>query len=301
MSRSPTITPAPEAAAQAARMRALRYLVVYPAHSARRMAHEEAAVARFRGHGYDVRGFGVPCPDGWWDFPRLDAAWRAADPALMRSYEVLAAELARTDVVIASGGSMLHPELLRGHGAYSVFVCGDDPENSDRLSRPVAPSFDHCMPTNIACVDDYRAWGCARVDWIFPPLRPDRRRDGLTVEDVLEGRRDTPITMLSERVYGLSDRAQRLERLHREFPEAVLRGEGWPLGFLPAHEVGPLLADTRLGWNLHNSIGPCNTRLMELPAWGVLQVCDNRARLGPVFELDREVVGFETIDECVPS
>jgi len=280
-------------------MRSLRYLIVYPAHSAARMSHEERAIARYRGYGFDVRGYGVPCPDGWWDHPKLDAAWQGRDPQLMLHYEALSEMLDDSDVVIASGGSMLHPDLLAGRRLYSVFICGDDPENSDRLSRLAAPAFDHSLPLNIACVEDYRAWGCARVDWIFPPLRPEDAPTDLTTTEVLEGDREFPITMLCERIFGLSDRAQRLERLETAFPDALLRGPGWAGGYLPQRLVQPVLRSTKIGWNLHNSIGPCNTRLMSLPAHGVLQICDNASRLASIFALDHEVVGFETIDECI--
>ena len=36
-----------------------------------------------------------------------------------------------------------------------------------------------------------------------------------------------------------------------------------------------------------------------LPANGIMQLCDNKAYLGKIFELDKEVVGFETIDEAI--
>ena len=44
---------------------------------------------------------------------------------------------------------------------------------------------------------------------------------------------------------------------------------------------------------------PINTRLFYLPANGVLQICDNKSHLGKVFEIGKEVVGFENINEAI--
>ena len=40
---------------------------------------------------------------------------------------------------------------------------------------------------------------------------------------------------------------------------------------------------------------------MMLPAFGVMQICDCRENLGTIFKLGEEVVGFETMDECVDA
>ena len=60
-----------------------------------------------------------------------------------------------------------------------------------------------------------------------------------------------------------------------------------------------LLQRTKIGINIHNSTGPINLRTYYLPANGVMQICDNKSYLGKVFELNKEVVGFDTIDEAI--
>ena len=194
---------------------------------------------------------------------------------------------------------MIHPEFVEQFDAYSLFICGDDPESSDRLSKPIAPHFDHCFPVNVACVDDYVAWGAKRVDWIFHALRPGFVDPEMTREKILQEQREIDVTMFCERIHGLSDRAQRLERLHTEFPHANLRGQGWPGGFAKDGEIRNTYRQTRIGWNFHHSIGPCNSRMYMLPAFGVLQICDNKDNLGRILELDREVIGFDTLEECI--
>ena len=66
-------------------------------------------------------------------------------------------------------------------------------------------------------------------------------------------------------------------------------------------ELLGLYRRARIGWNLHNSIGPVNSRTMMLPAFGVMQICDCRDNLGKVFRLGEEAIGFETMDECVDA
>ncbi|MBK8096785.1 MAG: glycosyltransferase [Planctomycetes bacterium] len=280
----------------------VRGRIVYPAHSPARVREEAAfaaSLAQLRGD--DVQAVGVTCPDGWWDFPRLDAAWRQRDAGLLRAFDQLGDELAGADIVLASGGAMLHPRFLEQLSAATVLVCGDDPENSDRLSRPVAPHFDVAFTTNVACVADYRRWGCRRADWLFPPLRAADLAAAGPVPEVLERPRDLDAVMLCERVFGLSDRAQRVERLVAAVPTAFIAGRGWPRGFVDDTTMQALFRRGKIGWNLHNSLGPCNVRLTQLPAYGVLQICDNKSHLGEVFALGDEVVGFDTIDECIEA
>lgn len=276
--------------------RKLRYAIVYPYSSEARRLEEETFAANVRALGFDVETIGLPCPGGWWHFPKLDEKWRTRSADLMAMYTQLEERLRSKDVLVSSGGPMLHPEFVRTLSTFNVWVCADDPESSEVLSKPAAPAFDFAFPINIACVDDYRRWGCRNVEWIFTPVRPELCAPELTESSILHGPRDLDVVLLCERVFNLSDRAQRIEALVKEFPNAFVRGPGWPGG---AVEAPPVYRRAKIGWNLHNSIGPCNTRTTMLPAFGVLEICDNRSHLGKIYELDREVVGFETLAECI--
>ena len=68
---------------------------------------------------------------------------------------------------------------------------------------------------------------------------------------------------------------------------------------LREEEKIPLYQKTKIGPNFHNSTGPINYRLYTLPANGVMQLCDNKSHLGSIFELDKEVVGFNTVEEAI--
>lgn len=268
---------------------------VYPAYSQSRVDEEECSTQRLRALGHDVHAFGIDCPH-WYLFPELDQRYRSRDPQLMASYDRFARELGDADILIAAGGSMLHPDFVRQFRGTSVFCSADDPENSAQLSQPIAPSYDVALVINPTCLDDYRSWGCGHVEGIFPALRPDRIAPGITTESILAGDRDLDIALCCERDLGLSDRAQRVEALVRTFPQAYVRGRGWPEGPEPQTAIYPR---ARIGWNLHNSTGPCNTRFLELPANGVFQLCDNPEQLHRYFVPGKEIVGFSSLEECI--
>jgi predicted O-methyltransferase YrrM/predicted SAM-dependent methyltransferase len=282
------------------RMRGLRYLVGFTAHDRERLDDEMARCARLREAGWDVRGFCLSVPGISYAMPNLDRSWRERDPRLLSMYERLAVALEGKDVFVLWTGAMIHPDMLaQMRSTFNVYVCSDDPESSDVLSKPVAPLFDCAFTRNLACVDDYRRWGCRKAHWLCPPVDPDLMWKGLTREMILEGTRSIDVVMFSERVLGLSDRAVRLEKLRSNFPKALLRGKGWDGGYVPRPEMLAAYRDAKIGWNLHNSIGPTNSRLSTLPAFGVMEICDNASQLAKVFQLDREIVGFETIEECI--
>lgn len=293
------LTPTPRAPEGSAGAKALRFLWTFSEYSPERTREEQAFCARMRASGWDVQAMGIPCPGGWWPFPKLDAAWRAADPGLLAGYHALESALVGRDVLVSADGAMLHPEFVASLRAFTVFCCADDPESSEVLSRPAAPAFDHAFVLNHECLDQYRAWGCEHVDPLLRPYRPELCAPDLDVARILTETRDLDIVMFCERVYGVSDRAARIEALLRAFPNAHVRGKGWPGGFVSDSEMRATYRRARIGWNLHNSSGAFNTRLVTLPAFGVLQICDNKSALAKVFELGKEAVGFDTIEEAV--
>ncbi|MNL07636.1 hypothetical protein D3C87_1283210 [compost metagenome] len=68
---------------------------------------------------------------------------------------------------------------------------------------------------------------------------------------------------------------------------------------MPSEKQISYLRRAKIGPNVHNSTGPINYRTFYLPANGVMQICDNKSNLGKIYELNKEVVGFDNIKECV--
>jgi spore maturation protein CgeB len=199
------------------------------------------------------------------------------------------------DVIILFNGANLHPEFLERLSTFNAYMCFDDPESSDNLSKPVAKHFDACFVANIASVDQYRSWGCENV--FFRPFGffASHVDLGITSEQIRGSEKDIDACLFCERKS--SWRSERLEYLEEHIPGLHGRGRGWPLGYVSDEEVLEIYRRSRIGINLHNSTGPINFRTYTLPANGVMQICDNKYFLGQIFDLGIEVVGYNEIEE----
>jgi glycosyltransferase involved in cell wall biosynthesis len=261
----------------------------------------ESWLARMRSAGFQVEGtcltLDAPGPRLTWR--ELDHLWQIGDRGLMTHYEALARKLEGFDALVNYNGINLHPRFVEQLSVFTVYSCCDDPESSEDLSKPVASAYDLCLVGNIAEVDAYRGWGVRNVHFWPLGFREEDHDPSLTLDHVLHRPRRTDLALLCERTSPW--RRERLDRFAEAFPEGCFRGPGWPLGFLPESERVPLLQDTKVGVNFHNSTGPINFRTYYLPANGVLQVCDNRSFLANIFELGREAVGFDTVDQAIDA
>jgi hypothetical protein len=256
-------------------------------------------VALLRQNGYEVEAFCLTLnpPGPHLTFRELDARWRRGDHELLSMYERLEERLEGFDVLLNGSGINLHPEFVERLGVFTVFQCFDDPESSAILSKPVAAAYDLCLVGNVAEVETYRSWGVEHAEWVPMGMLPGTYDPSLREEDILEGRRDIDLLMLIDRLS--PPRRARMDQMARAFPDGHFYGRGWPRGYLPVGDDVAMLRRTKIGPNFHNSTGPINARLFQLPANGVMQICDNKSRLGTVYELDKEVVGFDTVEECI--
>jgi spore maturation protein CgeB len=259
----------------------------------------EAWLGRLRAQGLQVDGFCLTLkpPGPWLEWRDLDARWRRGDPELLGFYETLARRLKNYDVLVNWNGINLHPEFVRQLPTFNVFACFDDPESSENLSRPVAAAYDLAMVGNAAEVETYRGWGVQEARFWPMGFHTEDYDPSLTREAILRDEREVDVSLLCERATPW--RAARLDKFAAAFPQGVFRGRGWPLGFLPEEQRLPLYRRTKIGVNFHNSTGPINFRTYILPANGVMQLCDNKAHLGQIYELNKEVVGFDTVEEAI--
>lgn len=279
----------------------LRYLWAYSAGDDWTRAWHQRLIKRRRELGYNVTGFCVtPMSLGgrWFPFPELDRRWTSADAPLLQMYSDLADALSDRDVLILYNGANLHPEFVSWLKVIKVYTAGDDPESTEILTKPAAPAFDIHLVNNIACLDMYRSWGLKRVHfWPLGSLRSEHEVAHLTEARILNiTERKIPLAFFGGRTNWRNDR---LDQLVSAFPDAYYAGSGWPRGVVDWSEMWSTYEQTQIGWNLHNSTGPINFRSYDLPASGVMQVCDNKAHLGEIYEIGREVVGFDTMRECI--
>lgn len=257
-------------------------------------------IQRLNQYGYEVEGFIITpnAPNRHIYWPRLDEQWKLADRALLNLYEQLIYKLEDFDVFINYSGVNIHPEIVTLLPAYTVYCCFDDPESSDRLSKPVAQYYDLCAVGNIAEVETYKSWGCKNAFWWPLGLSPFDYNPNITREELFTTNRDIDISIICEKKY-VPDRIKRLNTYSEKFPNGKYYGLGWENGLLSEDRRIELLHRTKIGPNFHNSTGPINYRTFYLPANGVLQLCDNKTHLANVFKLNEEVVGFDTVEESI--
>jgi spore maturation protein CgeB len=282
--------------------RSLRYLWVYSAADEWTVAWHEMLLKRRKERGYDVEGFcNTPLSLNrmWLPFNELDRRWKIGDPVLMKIYEDLAEKIVDKDVLILYNGANLHPEFVKMiTGVLKVYTCADDPESTEVLSKPLSPEFDIHLVNNIACLDMYRRWGFKNVH--FWPL------GSLSTVDMVQDLDEKSIGNISKRkipavfIGGHTvHRRHELDAISEAFPEAFFAGSGWPRGLVGWDELWRTYRQSQIGWNFHNSTGPINFRTYELPAYGVMQICDNKSYLGKIFTLGREAIGFDSVEECI--
>lgn len=234
------------------------------------------------------------------DWQTLDLAWRCRHPGLMNMYGRLHMAAQDADVLLLYGGYNLHPGFLDSLPTFNAFCFYDDPESSDKCSRYVASAFDGVFYCNVASRLQYEDWGCRRTAFLPIFTAPRDIPQPHEKEGLLTTPRDNDIILCCA-WNGGEWRQRRLGKITAAFPQARCFGKGWPGEFVPDEELRNLYGRSRIGWNIHNSTGPINVRLFSLPAWNILQICDNKTGLAEVFELGREVVGFDTISEAIEA
>jgi len=271
----------------------------FPDHATFGTSWIENWLTRLRAAGFEVYPFSLVIDQQRpvFYFDELDVLWCYQDRRLLAMYERLGNALLDYDAFICFNGSNIHPDFVSSLHCFTVYACFDDPESSEKLSKPVAGAFDLAMVGNIAEVDTYKSWGVKEVRWWPLGFRYDDYDPLLTEKKILENDRDIEVALLCERVTRY--RKDRVDRFVKAFPNGAYYGLGWPAGFLPEEQRIPTLKRTKIGINIHNSTGPINFRTFYLPANGVMQLCDNKSNLGKIFELEKEALGYDSIEEAI--
>jgi hypothetical protein len=231
-------------------------------------------------------------------FPDLDRKWKNRDAERMGYYEAIQRECEDADVLFTYGAG-IHPEFLKYLPTFNCYFFCDDPEDSPWQSAKVATAFDAACYANIASGFQYESLGCRCHSWLPIFTSPTDIPGPAGRDVVLNGIRSESVVFVG----GLDDyssyRGRRLERFAKAFPKGVFMGRGWPAGGVDDDELTPLYLRSRIGFNCHRTTGPINRRMFQLPAHGVMQICDNKTGLGQIFALGREVAGYGTIDEAI--
>jgi len=256
-------------------------------------------LARLNEYGFSVDDYICPMHVKGMRMPwhKLDYSWKTANKDLMSFYEDLAVKCDQYDVLINFGAINLHPQFLEQLPIIKVLIFRDDPESSDYFSKPIALFHDICAIGNIAEIDQYVKWGHKNVFWLPTGFWIDDYDPELTEEQLFSINKDVDVSIMCERL--TQYRKKNLDKYTAAFPKGAYYGKGWPNGFLAESKRVNLLQRTKIGINIHNSTGPINFRTFYLPANGILQICDNKSHLAKIFELDKEVIGYDSIEEAI--
>lgn len=279
----------------------IKYLWVYSAADENTVLWHEKLLKRRQERGYDIIGFcntPLSLKRRWLPFPELDRRWKSGDPSLLKMYASLLENIHDREVLILYNGANLHPEFIKLLHLLKIYTAGDDPESTEILTKPIAPVFNIHLINNIACLQMYRNWGCKHVHfWPLGSIATIDELADINVENILDPTKRTIQTLFCG---GHSPmRQSRIESLIKSFPDAHICGKGMPKGRISGSEQDQYYRRTQIGWNLHNSTGPINFRTYDLPAYGIMQICDNKENLGEIFRLNKEVIGFNDINECI--
>lgn len=267
-----------------------------------------------------------------WPPDQLEALYQNKDKRLLSFYNKII-DLAEThDVLIVNYENVYHPEFFRSlKDIYTVYVSGDDPESSDLCSKPHVYAYDHSFALGINFDKDtkitkrFLEWGAKRANWWPYGVREDMYDPSLTEEDIYNKDRDVDLVYVGSGGVKL----ERLAVLKRAFPQMEIYGRNywktiggsgikalrrgkfpkeafkatfgglWRIKELPMDELVSFYRRCKIGINIHLSFGPSNMRTYQLPANGVMQICDCPEGLGEIFEIGKEVVVYHSIEEAI--
>lgn len=267
--------------------------------------------------GYNLSTFNMSNLHDYVIFPQLDRLWKNKNFKLLKFYEIIGELISRCDILIHFGGALIHPEFIKQFSALKIYHCADDPDSSSVISRPVVHAYDLHAISNPAVLSEYSSWGCKNV--FFWPLGSFHYLDNeflsdFTYKSYLE--RTKNLSFVGSKygvpryrflnkvpIIGRHNMFWRkklfFSKLEKHFPDITAHGSYWKKGYIENNNISSLYLNSRIGINVHNSLGPINGRLYDLAAFGVLQVCDNKENLNHVFILNKEILGFDSINEAV--
>lgn len=257
----------------------------------------------------------------------VDRLYRERNPHYLRMVGDFIDRFRDFDLIVMSSYNFIHPELLVRELKKPVKVLGfiDDPLSTYLRGIPYLWAFDGAFFISPSYIDDLtfdRAidrWCGKPATWWplvpFPYQRPERAD-----EDFFRDR-DVDVVYVGN---PSASKVDRLLALKRHFgPRLRVHGR-WPfkgyVGYvrglfgkpvypyrvtsLSSEDRTKLYWRTRIGFNMHVSDHPYETgnmRMYEIPAHGMMMVCDKAAADGHarIFAPDAEAIYYDTVDQAI--
>ncbi len=252
----------------------------------------------------------------------LDNLYFDRHPGLMRMYADITALVRETGAaaLIVDNCFPYHPEFLRTLPIYKVLRTSDGPLAAYDRDFAYLHAYDHVLyhspaySPEIDMREKLQYCGAKRVD--FWPLAvfdawfdPTKSEDDLfamprDVDVVFVGGmfvNKMPLLARVKKAFGRRFRLHGLITWKRNlYWNATFGFPGW-IRRIRFDEFIPLYQRAKIGINVHNrgdyTVG--GYRMFELPANGVMQICDGGEHLGRFFDVGKEVVGYGNADELI--
>jgi len=254
----------------------------------------------------------------------LDNLWFERDRRLLRMYKDLQARLAETraDALLVDNCPPYHPEFLRTLPIYKVLRTNDGPLSAYDRDFAYVHAYDHVLyhspaySPEMGMREKLLYVGAKRVDF-WPLAVFDAWFDqNLSETQLFERARDVDLLFVGSMFL---NKFPLLAKVKKAFGRRFkLHGRGsWKMnlywnvkygfpGWIRAidfDEYIPLYHRTKIGINVHNrgqyTVG--GYRMFELPANGVMQICDGGDHLETFFDVGTEVVGYKNADDLIDT
>jgi glycosyltransferase involved in cell wall biosynthesis len=252
----------------------------------------------------------------------LDNRFFARDPRLLRMYDDVRELIASSgaQALIADNCFPYHPDWLRTLNVYKVLRTSDGPLVAYDRDLAYLHAYDHVlyhspafspelnMAEKLAYAGARRAdfWPLGLFDAAFDPSAGE--------DDLFPGQRDIPIIYIGilsptkmpllaavKKYFGRHCRMYGLTTWKwNAYFAARYRVPAW-IRPISADQYVPLYRRARIGFNVHNrgmyTVG--GYRLYELPANGVMQISDGGPYLGSFFEVGKEIVAYDDVQDLI--
>ena len=249
----------------------------------------------------------------------LDIAYRLKETHLVKLYEHVSSRLKEFDVFMVLDVNVYHPDFLENLKCYKVFYSFDDPDGSFSRIMPYSYAFDHVFTvtpaynSKVSMPDQFKKWGAKNASYV--PLGVISSQFQNLEQDLIFNRaRQNDLVFVGSST--TLERNEKLFKVKKHFKNRfVLRGQwGWKTNLrnilvnntrywiTAQNNLPDLYLNSKIGINIHDSseYGFGNRRTYELPLNGVMLISDFKTtHLKDIYELDKEVIGYENIDEAI--
>ena len=225
------------------------------------------------------------------------------------------------EAMVVGDAPAFHPDYLRHLDIYKVLYSHDDPESSYQRNIPYLHAYHHVMYVSPAYTNDMdmpeKMASCGMVNNNFVPngVKLFEYDQHISENELINLPRDIDVLYIGAFHWQKIELLVHLKKYfgkrfqlfgyfkakHNLYMTARYR---YPFFVRPVtfQQRVKLMERAKIGINIHNgytvpNLG--NERLYQLPANGVMEICDGIKHLGNLFEVGQEIVGYTDADDLV--